>query len=156
MTNPNAYQVVTARSLARNTSKLLDDVQASAGLLITRHGVPVAILTSVARPSARSAPDADVTVRGKDANPAEAGGAATHLEPNEREVLAALVRPLLPDTVADQTGHSGSDVMKVLTGLELKGLAQREFPGVYRLTDAGRVALALDGGDRGRLGGHPR
>jgi antitoxin (DNA-binding transcriptional repressor) of toxin-antitoxin stability system len=137
------YRVVTARTLARNMSKLLREMQECPGLLVTRHGIPIAVVTPIERSPSRRASGVETVGAEEESDVAEAKRVVTDLEPIDKDVLGSLVTPLNPESVAAEIGRPGMDLMMMLTGLELKGLVRREFPGIYRLTNAGRVLLAL-------------
>lgn len=134
----NGYKVVAARTLGRNISTMLSEVQRCPGFVITRHGMPIATLAPIRSPL--NPPTSD----GEDLEWKPVREALADLGPVEKDALRTLVTPSTPDSAAYETVHAASEIALILSGLELKGLAERLMPGCYRLSQLGRVILALD------------
>lgn len=139
-------RVVTARQLARETSRLLDELHREGTcLLVTRHGYPVAAMYAAGTSNLRAAIRSAATM----AEPPDAGTVDVTaelerlaLDPSEQRVLEGFLEKSTLDEIL-ALGLELQEVMRAAASLQFKQLVVRDLMG-YKPTMLGRtIAKAL-------------
>ncbi len=167
MSRDSSIRWVTARELARDSSRVLDEIQTSGTkMMVCRHGLPVALISPVGRAAERAEVAALLETADSGRRPASVAEEAdpeslvreaetllgeADLRETERQVLlVADDSPTSTDAFLRVLGAGVSEVAVALTRLEVKGFL-RMRSGLYTLTpDGARVRAAL------QQVGHPR
>ena len=130
-----AAGAVSIRQLARQTSAVIDWVrERDKPMLITRNGVPVAMIQSLEFDSWHSAAKPQTVLPPMES---EIDWEALDLSDREKRVLPVLKEIFDLEDISDDAGLSGGQAAVSCAYLETKRLAKKTIVG-YRLTKLGR------------------